>query len=632
MGRYHKRFSSFDRFPKPMAMRLTLFLLVLCLSYTGQCQLPQYFTDVLNCASAEEAGCEELLHKAISKSQKENSYEVHFKNLTRTADKLIRLGKFDLSRQVIYHGKAISQGKPKRLGELYFILNANFLYAGNLDSALYYGGKARDVFTEIKDTGRVGRATINMGQILKEKGNYTEAMEKYMEGISIFRKLGDKDLIARAQVEVASLSAVTGDVAKAIRYNKKAARHYEESDDDHNFAYTTLNLANDLIFTGKPDTALLLLEKVIPIFKRDDETYLWMNAEAQYGRALHRLGQSTEAIKHFELSNSLGQGQSFLSQLAYNYEFLSRIYLDIEKPEMAINYSKQSYHIHKQLGLNEEYKSAANSLAEAYEYGNMPDSALKYLREATAVGDSIFSQETKRRLNELKVKYESDIKEEQIKAGQAEIETLNQKNRAQKNRTVALGLGLGLLLVLGGGIISRQRTRMLHNRRIAAEQAKTLQAQLNLKTQEEKRLKAELDYKKRELTTQALMIAEKNEMMLSFKERLQEISERMEEDGAMNQLVRNIERAENQTQDWDKFMEIFREVHPDFLSQMNDRFDNLTSNDLRLLALIKMNFSNKEIASILHISDDGLKKARYRLRKKLDLPSEENMHDYIIGL
>jgi DNA-binding CsgD family transcriptional regulator len=45
-----------------------------------------------------------------------------------------------------------------------------------------------------------------------------------------------------------------------------------------------------------------------------------------------------------------------------------------------------------------------------------------------------------------------------------------------------------------------------------------------------------------------------------------------------------------------------------------------------------MNLSSKDIASILNISDEGVKKARYRLRKKLRLDTNENLESTIMSM
>ncbi|MGB5236435.1 MAG: LuxR C-terminal-related transcriptional regulator, partial [Flavobacteriaceae bacterium] len=58
----------------------------------------------------------------------------------------------------------------------------------------------------------------------------------------------------------------------------------------------------------------------------------------------------------------------------------------------------------------------------------------------------------------------------------------------------------------------------------------------------------------------------------------------------------------------------------------------ITKNELRLMALLKMNLSSKEIATILNISSEGIKKARYRLRKKLDISSEESLQEMVLSL
>ena len=60
-----------------------------------------------------------------------------------------------------------------------------------------------------------------------------------------------------------------------------------------------------------------------------------------------------------------------------------------------------------------------------------------------------------------------------------------------------------------------------------------------------------------------------------------------------------------------------QQVHKNFESDVKSRYPEVTSNDLRLMSLMRMNLSSKEIASLLNVSQEGVKKARYRLRKKM---------------
>ncbi len=54
-----------------------------------------------------------------------------------------------------------------------------------------------------------------------------------------------------------------------------------------------------------------------------------------------------------------------------------------------------------------------------------------------------------------------------------------------------------------------------------------------------------------------------------------------------------------------------------FQSQLTRRFPELTAYDLRLCTYLKSNLTTKEIAVLLNITPDSVKKAKHRLRKKI---------------
>ena len=83
---------------------------------------------------------------------------------------------------------------------------------------------------------------------------------------------------------------------------------------------------------------------------------------------------------------------------------------------------------------------------------------------------------------------------------------------------------------------------------------------------------------------------------------------------------------------WANFSRFFDEVHQGFNEAVKKNYPDVSPNELRLMALLKMNLTSKEIASILNISHDGIKKARYRLRKKLNISSDESLSDLIISI
>ena len=83
---------------------------------------------------------------------------------------------------------------------------------------------------------------------------------------------------------------------------------------------------------------------------------------------------------------------------------------------------------------------------------------------------------------------------------------------------------------------------------------------------------------------------------------------------------------------WDDFNKRFKAVNQDFYSKLAHKFPTLTANELKICALIKLNFTSKEMAHLLGISTGSVDKARYRLRKKLDIERDTNLTSYISTL
>jgi len=78
---------------------------------------------------------------------------------------------------------------------------------------------------------------------------------------------------------------------------------------------------------------------------------------------------------------------------------------------------------------------------------------------------------------------------------------------------------------------------------------------------------------------------------------------------------------------WEDFKIVFEEVHPNFFMELKERFPELTTNDLRHLAYIKLNLQIKEIAKLTGVSIQAVKIARNRLKKKIDL--QESLVEFV---
>ncbi len=76
------------------------------------------------------------------------------------------------------------------------------------------------------------------------------------------------------------------------------------------------------------------------------------------------------------------------------------------------------------------------------------------------------------------------------------------------------------------------------------------------------------------------------------------------------------------------FDQKIEQLNCDFFNKLTNICDNLTIGEKRLSAMLRLNLSSKEIASILNISPSSVDMGRHRLRKKLGINTEENINDF----
>lgn len=146
------------------------------------------------------------------------------------------------------------------------------------------------------------------------------------------------------------------------------------------------------------------------------------------------------------------------------------------------------------------------------------------------------------------------------------------------------------------------------------------------------KLENELTYKSKELANASMLIISHEELMNKLKK---EILENMKT-GKINRfyginLVKMIDNSLSGEDEWALFQQNFDLIHENFFRKLTDKYPALTPGDLRLCALLRLNYSSKDIAKMLNLSLRGVEAARYRLRKKLFLNEEENLHSFIIN-
>lgn len=161
-----------------------------------------------------------------------------------------------------------------------------------------------------------------------------------------------------------------------------------------------------------------------------------------------------------------------------------------------------------------------------------------------------------------------------------------------------------------------------------------------LKTSEQKlehlkneKLKSEIKLKNKELATSTMHLINKNSFINSVKANLNNIAKRSKNQEVKHEIgrvVQNIDKNIAADDDWEHFSIHFDQVHGDFIKRWQKDYPDLSPQEMKLSAYLRMNLSTKEIANLLNISVRGVEIARYRLRKKLELERADNLQEFIL--
>lgn len=198
------------------------------------------------------------------------------------------------------------------------------------------------------------------------------------------------------------------------------------------------------------------------------------------------------------------------------------------------------------------------------------------------------------------------------------------------------------VLFLGRRIYERKlyRDREMISNRIQLEQDELLkleaeanEKQIN-KLQTEK-LQVELASKSRELANSAMTLVYKNELLQKLSDEIMKLTDENGKNLSQDQtrrIQKVINEGLNDERDWNLFENSFNEAHENFFKKLKIKHPDLVPNDLKLCAFLHMNMSSKEMSSLLNISLRGVEIRRYRLRKKLEVPHDKNLTEFLMEL
>ena len=470
------------------------------------------------------------------------------------------------------------------------------------------------IYIKFNDSITLGRAYILKGMIAGSKGYGNIALQEYFKSLDIYRKKGDKLRISEALLAIGIEYHQSEDFEKAISAFNENLTIAEEIGVPQYVAQSSNFIGASYLELNKLKEAEEYLNKSL---KKSEEVGFQYNI----GKTYINLGHlKFKQKKYNEATNYFSKGMAIFKTMKIPVEqsiillSLGRIHLNKGAYQLAIKKFDEGMTIAKIANDMDLIRSAYLYKSEALDALGDSRNALKIYKKSKKLNDSIFNAKNSLKTKELQIMFETERKEQQIVQQETEIGLLKEKEKVSTLQKTLLGGGFTLSLLIFGLGFYGIRQKMKRNKI------------------EKEKVDAELDFKTKELTTHALHLAKKNEVLNDLKQKAKTLKDSSQEGNGYQQLIQTINFDLQDDNNWENFSRYFEEVHKDFSTTAQQKYPNITANDLRFMALLKMNLTSKEIANILNISNDGIKKARQRLRKKLGINSTESLEALVISI
>ena len=376
-----------------------------------------------------------------------NYQQAYYYNMTGNYDSL-----------KIYADRCVAVSRKNKLSKTeasgYQMIGTYYWQTGKFDEAVKNHFKALQIREQLKDSAGIGSSLASLGAVSLSNEKLTQAKTYLNRSLEIGRRLGDDKLILRNLHTLANVYGTEGSYQKALNIDREALIICERLDNRRNFSEIYSNMALCFFYMGDYDSSLEYHYKVLEIdrFFKDEK------------------------------------------QIGDTYLNLASVYTEQRNFPKAEDLLNSSLNLFRKTSYKYGMRNAYESLGRVYELKGDYKNALSASKEYLKLSNEISNEKNDKNIARLNVQYETEKKEQQIKA-------LNQRSVIQnleiERRNIIIAVVAGLL-VIGGLLVyllfNRRRLIERHRMQELINQQQELSARAIFKAEEEerRRLAAEL--------------------------------------------------------------------------------------------------------------------------------------------
>ncbi len=491
------------------------------------------------------------------------------------------------------------------------------------DSAINLLNKSYEKYIQKSDTLKAIYSILNQSEIYENNAKYAKSYEILWKAVIMLDNSKKESLKSVLYHRLGRIFSYHKREKESVKYLKKALNIQKGIMEDNNFSKAALvPYYYSLVATYRELKKDKLTEAYLDscyMYYKDKES-LMDKSFIDFEKACQLI--KTDSRKAIKLLDEL---YPWFKDNSPTYLVLFNKYKgDAYLATSNLNESEKCYL--EALKISKEYNSHVDFTALIYQqlsklYATKGNYKLAFenLNKEKELDQTVFDIRSERNQNHIEIKNEYLIeKQKQNQLLQEQyLKQLEQEDKIKNLQRIVLLISIVFIIGIGFSYVKRLRYKHTSERRMLE-----MSKELEIKKKNEM-----LEVKNRELATSALQIIEKDELLKMLKNKIETSGTDKSKVQQINNVLRTISISNNKN--WEEFKLRFVDVNKEFYDKIFELFPKLSQGDQKICALIKLNFSSKDMAKLLGISVESVHTSRHRIRKKMNLDRSINLEDFI---
>jgi tetratricopeptide (TPR) repeat protein len=493
---------------------------------------------------------------------------------------------------------AVQYGYKQEMIHSLIQLGKSYIRTSDYIKAVERANKALEMASDQKIEKEIASAKGVLSLIYYELGDYEKSTKFDFENLKYYEQINDQKKIGLTLGNIGIDFINQGNNKKGLEYLNKSFDIAANLNDFHGMAYQYNNIA--CVYADYKDTRIALgyYKKALEINKKLDDKQQDGIYLMNIGNCFLRLKENDSVIGYYQKASNIFKELNNASLLAECQTLIGSYYLKVNDLRKSLHYADSAFLLSLKNNYKENIKAAAELLHKIYLIKKDTTKAYRYAMIENEVKDSLVVLQNQKEVYRLEFQYNYE-KSDKIK-----------QIARQKKDTLMLILILSLVsgLIITLLILSRHRMK---SKNVFLEK---------------QTIEKELQFKDKELTINLLSLIKKNELITDISHKLSDIGKSTKKEGAV-EAINKIHRELRKNADNKMLKEFslrFQEIHKGFYEILMEKFPDLTQNELKLCAFLRLNMSSKEISELTGQRIPSIDHARYRLRKKLGISNSDS--------